>query len=209
MCCAWVKAGPDQRAIGVDLDSEPLTYGTKNYLSQLRPEAQKRVQILQMNVMNPKLPPADIVCALNFSYFILKTRDELKHYFQSVYKTLNRRGLFVVTPSAGQNAGKPTRKYAHPEDGYTYYWEQGYFDPISHESKFHIHFKRPGEVKRQRVFTYDWRVWSIAEIRDLMAEVGFKETHVYWEGTDKNGDGNGIFRRSNKGEECEALSPPI
>ena len=40
-----------------------------------------------------------------------------------------------------------------------------------------------------------------AEIRELMLEAGFKHTHVYWEGYTKSGDGNGIFKRTETGDE--------
>lgn len=89
-------------------------------------------------------------------------------------------------------------------EGYSYYWDQDCFDPITNEAQFYIHFKRRGEAKRQEVFSYDWRMWSIPELRDLLVEVGFSATYVYWEGSDKNGEGNGIFTRAERGEECEA-----
>lgn len=52
------------------------------------------------------------------------------------------------------------------------------------------------------VFTYDWRMWSISELREIMDEVGFKETKVYWEGTNRLGGGNGVFSEVEKGEAC-------
>ena len=50
----------------------------------------------------------------------------------------------------------------------------------------------------KNVFTYDWRIWSIAEIRELMAEAGFRRSHVYWEGDDGK-QGNGKFARDENG----------
>ena len=47
-------------------------------------------------------------------------------------------------------------------------------------------------------------MWSIPELRELLAEVGFKKTHIYWEGTNRKGFGNGIFTRTEKGEPCES-----
>ena len=49
----------------------------------------------------------------------------------------------------------------------------------------------------RKAFRYDWRLWSLPELCELMQEAGFKETRVYWEGTDrKTNEGNGIFRRA-------------
>ena len=56
----------------------------------------------------------------------------------------------------------------------------------------------------KRAFSYDWRMWTIPEIREAMADAGFKATHVYWEGTARNGLGNGVFTRKARGESCQA-----
>ncbi|MEZ0392177.1 MAG: class I SAM-dependent methyltransferase, partial [Pseudobdellovibrionaceae bacterium] len=86
--------------------------------------------------------------------------------------------------------------------GFTYYWDQTGFDPVSNRALFYIHFKPKGGKKVEKVFTYDWRMWSIPELREILEEVGFKKTHVYWEGTTKAGEGDGIFTRTEKGESC-------
>ena len=39
-------------------------------------------------------------------------------------------------------------------------------------------------------------MWSLPEIREILKEVGFKESHVYWEGTDEDGEGDGVFTRT-------------
>ena len=65
----------------------------------------------------------------------------------------------------------------HPDEGFSYFWDQDSFDPVSNHAKFYIHFKRRGEARQDRVFSYDWRMWSIPEIRDIMEDVGFREVH--------------------------------
>src|SRR5437868_11891569 len=40
----WIKLNPQNNAIGVDLDPEPMAYGKTHYLSKLRPDQQKRMQ---------------------------------------------------------------------------------------------------------------------------------------------------------------------
>ncbi|MFZ4403203.1 MAG: class I SAM-dependent methyltransferase [Pseudobdellovibrionaceae bacterium] len=197
----WVKLNPRHWAIGIDLDPEPVTYGRNNYLNSLRPQQQRRLQLIEGNVLDPNLPKADLVTALNFSYFCFKTRESMKKYFHNVYKSLNKDGIFVVDIFGGSqchDAIEDTIK----NDGFTYYWDQTNFDPVTNEALFHIHF-RIGGKRYEQVFTYDWRLWSIPEIRDIMAEVGFKKTHIYWEGTNtKDGTGNGKFFRTEKGEAC-------
>ena len=67
----------EKKAYGVDLDSEPLAYGKKNYLPQLRSEQQERIELMQGNVLSSSLKSVDITCAVNFSYYIFKERQTL------------------------------------------------------------------------------------------------------------------------------------
>lgn len=198
----WIKLNPRHEAIGIDLDPEPMAYGRQNYLSKMRAEQQRRMKLIEGNVLDPNLPKADIVAAMNFSYFCFKQREMLKKYFANVHKTLNKDGIFLVDIFGGSqcyDAIEDTIKH----EGFTYYWDQTNFDPVTNEALFHIHFKVGGK-KIEQVFTYDWRLWTIPEIRDIMEEVGFKKTHVYWEGTAKDGSGDGNFTRVDHGEACES-----
>lgn len=198
----WVKLNEEHESIGVDLDPEPMEYGKLHYLTTLDAPQQDRMTLINGNVLDPKLPKADIVCAMNFSYFCFKTREMMKQYFANVYRTLEKDGMFMVDLFGGSQCYDAIEdEIVH--DGFTYYWDQTGFDPISNEAVFHIHFKIKGK-KVENVFTYDWRMWSIPEIRDIMNEVGFKKTHVYWEGTAADGSGNGEFTPAKVGEACQS-----
>lgn len=203
LSCEWLKLNPQNRAIGVDLDPEPLEYGRQHYLPKLKPLQQKRLQLLEKNVLTSGLPQSDIVVAMNFSYFIFKKRADLKKYFQNVRKSLRNKGLFVVDIFGGSLCADKNEEVTRYKN-FSYFWDQASFDPIDHRAQFYIHFKLPGKPRFERVFSYDWRMWSIPEIRELMLEAGFKKTHVYWEGTTKKGEGDGIYSRTEKGEACEA-----
>lgn len=198
----WVKLGPKNTSYGVDIDPEPMEYGKKNYISKLNAEKQRRIKLIEANVLSSRLPSTDIVAALNFSYFIFKRKEDLKKYFSMVFKNLHKNGLFVVDIFGGSQCHGPIEDIIKHKD-FTYYWDQKNFDPVNHFAHFEIHFRIRGK-KIEQVFTYDWRMWTIPEIRDLMSEVGFKKTHVYWEGTQKDGSGNGVFTRTEKGESCES-----
>ncbi len=225
LSCEWVKMGKNFKAACVDIDSEPLEYGKTHYLSTLTPHQQKRIRVINSNVLKPNLPKADIVGVLNFSYSILKTRSALKQYFLQVLRALNPKGVFILDCFGGSDClgaceekevcegvvDEPLKKRGGAKKPkprkvkFTYFWDQKDFDPITHHAMFYIHYKRRGEKKRNNVFTYNWRLWSLPEIKDLLEEVGFKKVHVYWEGTNKKGEGDGKFVRSRKGEECEAF----
>lgn len=205
--CEWAKLSPKYKSFGVDLDPEPIAYGKAHYLSELSPAVQERITIREANVLNPGVPKTDIVAAMNFSHYIFKDRLAMKSYFQTILATLNDGGIFVADSFGGPACQKPTRD-VNQHKGFKYIWEQKSYDPVSCEAQFHIHFHvkdRNGKVTRHNEqFTYDWRMWSILELRELMLESGFKQTHVYWEGTTRKGDGDGVFTRTEVGEECEA-----
>ena len=203
LSCEWVKLGELNRSFSIDIDNRPLKYGKQKYLSQLTTDQQKRVKMVHSNVLARNILKADIISALNFSYFIFKRREELKKYFSNCFKSLNSDGLLVLDCFGGTACLESNEEETNYGD-FIYYWDQKNFDPISHHALFYIHYKRRGEKKRERVFTYNWRLWAIPEIEDLLKEVGFRKTHIYWEGTDKKGEGNGVFTRKKKGEECES-----
>ncbi len=201
--CEWTKLNPKFVAYGVDLDPEPVEYGRENYLPLLKPEQQSRVHIKLANVLDPGLAKVDVIAAMNFSHYIFKTREGLKMYFKNAYATLNRDGVFLVDCFGGtrcQEANEETTDHGK----FKYYWDQASFDPVTYEAMFHIHFKPKGAKKIEKAFSYDWRMWTIPELREIMTEVGFTKTHVYWEGTTRKGEGDGKFKRAEVGEECEA-----
>jgi len=201
--CEMAKLDPDIVVQSVDLDQEPLEYGKKTYYAELTPQQQNRISIMNRNVLDSKIGKTDIICAQNFSYFCFKTRAELKNYFAAALQRLTKDGIFLVDCFGGEDCFSANEQETE-HDTFSYFWDQDTFNPVTHEGMFYIHFKRKGEKKREKVFTYDWRLWSIPEIRDIMTEVGFSKTHIYWEGTDENGEGNGEFSPTEEGEECES-----
>ena len=180
LCCEWVKRHPERRAIGVDKDSKPLEYGLQHHLAKMSQEQRERIQVLKADVLGKKLPKADIVCALNFSYFAFHDRKTLRGYFEKCRERLSDKGLLVLDCLSGTESLRVLEDEVEYED-FTYFWEQASFDPITRRALFHIHFQRPGEKRRERVFTYDWRLWTVPELRDLLEEVGFGKSAVYWE----------------------------
>lgn len=197
----WVKMRPQHRAWGVDIDPEPIEYGRSHYFNRLSQNAQKRLKIIEGDVLVGRLPAADVVAALNFSYFCFKKRSQLRIYFSNVFNSLNKKGLFVMDVFGGTQCTDAIEDKESIK-GFTYFWDQENFDPVTNEALFHIHFKPKGQKKMENVFTYDWRMWSIPELRDILDEVGFKKTHVYWEGTNRKGEGDGKFYRTEQGEAC-------
>ncbi|MCB9228918.1 MAG: class I SAM-dependent methyltransferase [Deltaproteobacteria bacterium] len=205
LSCAWVRLQDHYRASGIDNDPDPLDYGKTHYLAQLSQDERDRLVLSEQDVLEGPLPGADLVCALNFSYFCFKQRPVLLRYFRSVYASLNEGGLLFLDCFGGSKCCEPNEEETEYEDEqFSYFWDQDSFDPVTNFAQFYIHFKRYGEKKREKVFSYDWRMWSIPELRDLLTEAGFSRTHVYWEGNDEDGEGNGEYSRVSEGEPCEA-----
>ena len=201
LACTWVRSRLTNRSIGVDLDKPTLEWAITHNLSWLAPEERTRVELICDDVNGVRAGRADIIAAFNFSYYIFKTRPQLLKYFKAARRGLRKDGLFYLDCYGGyesQDVLTEPRKCA----GFTYVWDQAHFNPVTSETLCHIHFSFPDGTKMNKAFTYDWRLWSIAELRELLKEAGFTRSTVYWEGTDPRGEGNGIFRPTTKGEVC-------
>ena len=192
LACEWVRTGARRHAIGVDLDPDVLAWGRRHRVARLPETARARVKLLHDDVRSVSTQAVDIVGAFNFSYFCFKARDEMRAYFASVREALNRDGVFFLDAFGGPDASDLTKEKAKI-DGFTYVWEQAEFEPVTGRILCHIHFKFPDGSKIKRAFTYDWRLWTLPELRELLMEAGFKRVRVYWEGDDGDGGGNGEF----------------
>ena len=79
-------------------------------------------------------------------------------------------------------------------------WDQARYDAITSEILCHIHFEFPDGSKLRRAFSYDWRLWTIREVREVLAEAGFSTSEAYWEGSTPSGEGNGVYTRRESAE---------
>ncbi len=201
VCCEWVRGKAQRRAIGVDIDPEPLAWGKRHNLPKVAESAQSRIELLEDDVRSVRGPKADIVAAQNFSFCIFKTRDELRHYFRATHANLKNEGVLITDLLGGSESIEEDQEDVHKYNGFTYIWEQDRFDPITHGFKCHIHFRFKDGSELNRAFSYEWRLWSIPEMRELMVEAGFRRTEVYWEDTDsETGEGTDVYRRRSHAE---------
>lgn len=220
--CEWVRRRPDNIAVGIDIDPKQLAWGERHNLSELNDEQRARVRIRNSNVLTagPYEEPGakargfDAVLAMNFSYWCLKTRELMLRYFRAVHASLAKDGVFFLDFYGGSDAFREMteprrvagrRSASNPAPPFTYVWDQSRYDPISGDSLCYIHFRFADGSEKKRAFRYDWRLWTIPELRDLLAEAGFGPTTVYWEGDDNKGSGNGIFRPATRGEACASF----
>lgn len=190
--CEWAQRGPQCRAFGVDIDAAVLDWGRRHRLSRLRPAARERVRLVHADVLEARTPHADVVAALNFSYWVFRDRATLLRYFRSVHGALRRDGLLVLDAFGGYEASREMEEHTRFRH-FTYVWDQAEFRPVTGEITCHIHFRFPDRSRIDRAFTYEWRLWTLPELRELLAEAGFSRATVYWEGDDGDGGGNGEF----------------
>jgi hypothetical protein len=198
--CEWIRRDPQHFAIGVDMDAEVLDWGRLNNLAQLDDKQLSRIELLQENVLETSPELADIVLAMNFSYYLFLVREDLLDYFRCVHAGLMDDGIFFLDAYGGYDAPREIEEERECE-GFTYIWEQASFNPIDASMTCHIHFKFPDRSRMDRAFSYYWRLWSLPEISEMLTEAGFSEVTVYWEGTDeKTNEGNGIYLPADVGD---------
>jgi hypothetical protein len=210
VCGEWVKSARDRAAVGVDLSRPTLDWGVRNNLARLTTDQRRRVTLLERNVLDPgpRGRGVDVVNAGNFSWWVFTARADLLRYFRGVRGSLVRDGLFVLDIYGGWESLKEMRErrvVGGPTRGFTYIWDHSKFDPITNQMTAHIHFRMRDGSRLRRAFTYDWRLWTIPETRDALADAGFKKTIVYWEGEDKDGEGDGVFTPAEHAEQCPSF----
>ena len=211
LACEWVRQGADHEVWGIDLDRETLDWGRAHYLSRLDAAQQERVHLLEANVLDVQRPKVDVVAALNFSYNAFHERAALGAYFKSVARSLRKDGLFILDVVGGQESFgelKEDRRIpagkawdGTPIPPFTYIWEQTSFNPIDNAARCKIHFKLKDGTNLKNAFVYDWRLWTLPELRELLADAGFVTSDVYVEGWDDEEDeSDGVFRKRKRFE---------
>ena len=198
-CCEWVQRGPERVAVGVDIDRATLDWGRSNRLARISDEQRSRIKLVEADVLSVQETGFDVVGAFNFSYWIFRTRREQIDYFSRVYDALHDDGIFMLDAFGGSEAYEEMKEKTKHE-GFTYIWEQAEFHPVTAFMRTHIHFKFPDGSRLRKAFTYEWRMWTLPEIQELLLEAGFTNVAVYWEGEDDDGEGNGIYEPETEGQ---------
>lgn len=180
LAAAWVASGPERRADAVDLDPAVLAWARRRRLAELG-DAAPRLRLLRRDVRHGPRGRYDAVLALNFSWQVFQARRDLRRYLEAARRALAPGGVMVLDVFGGWLAQKPLVERRRIGGGVTYVWEQEAFDPIGHRLRCAIHFELPGGRRLRRAFRYDWRLWTLPEVRELLAEAGFREVEVLWD----------------------------
>ena len=77
-------------------------------------------------------------------------------------------GLFMLDAFGGSEAFeemKEKTKY----DNFTYIWQQAVFHPVTGYMKTYIYTSSfPTVPRMKKAFTYEWRLWTLPEIQELL-----------------------------------------
>lgn len=181
LCVEWCKSHPRRTALGVDLCGDTLEWGKRHNLKPAGRDVSSRVNLRHANVLDVREPKVDIVSALNFSYCVFKTRGALRHYFETVHAGLKDNGIFVLDLLGGTETMSAVEEEREVEgQNFVYIWDQADFDPITHDLLCHIRFRFP-DGSKLNAFSYEWRLWTLPEVREVLLEAGFSRVRVYWE----------------------------
>lgn len=194
---AWLELDADHHAIANDRDPEPLEHAKLRAQEQLE-DGIARFTLRTTDVMAAG-DHADIIAAFNFAACELHERAALVTYLRRALYRLNANGVFVADLYGGVDAyspGESTQTVKTDAGSVKYTWEQRDADPLSGRVCNAMHFAGPALKKEMRdAFVYDWRLWSVPELRDALREAGFKKTEVYADyGGAMDDEGNLIVR---------------
>ena len=190
LATAFALRDPANVSYAVDLDPAPLAWARRHRLAHLN-DAADRVHLVLGDVRTVRVPKVDLTLAYNFSYWVMKSRADLLSYFRSARRGLKKDGVLLVNAFGGSDAMRPLVERRrirgkHAPDGlpippFRYVWEQVSFNPVDHAFRCAIHFEFERGRPLKNAFRYDWRFWTLPEIREVMAEAGFAESRVYVE----------------------------
>lgn len=201
-CAEAVKAGREGRAVAIDLDADALAKAAAAGSGELA----ARIAFHRGDCTADRCPAADegadVIFVGNFSIGYIHRRADLVRYLKrSRYRLLragaahgfesaaagDAGGVFVCDTYGGASAfklgGFERQHPGHRGEIIRYAWSHDAADPRTAMVENSISFRVQvnGEVVQEspRAFVYRWRLWSVAELREALAEAGFVGSDVY------------------------------
>ncbi|MEM6673388.1 MAG: class I SAM-dependent methyltransferase [Planctomycetota bacterium] len=205
MCAEWLKRDPARTAEGVDLDPEPIEWGKKHNFKGVDDwETRMTWHVADVRQGVDRRP--DVTAAQNFSYWCFYTRKDLLEYFRAVHADLGDEGIFVLDLYGGPEATIEQEEVRSLGGGIEYVWDQREYIPGTGRYFTAIHFRFRDGSEMTNAFEYEWRYWTLNEIRDVLYDAGFADVTSWFEGTDPEDEdeGDGNFELDARGENCEA-----
>ena len=211
---AWVNYHDACVAVAVEIDRATVQWARNRAAALLSADQLSRLSIIQADVKLVEEPRVDIVAAMNFSIFGYHDRDSLRSYFKAARSSLLPGGMLVFDAFGGPGAMRPGTQSrpvapamfidedddtAHdpaaavPEN-LTYHWEQRSYDALSGMIDCRIHFGLDERIVAPDAFVYDWRLWTLPELLEVVREAGFSDATVWCDEVDEEtGEADGSF----------------
>lgn len=199
---AWAAHDPQHIAIAVERDRATHAFATRRARALAATNALDldHLFMLHADVMAalPRtLPPArrvprpDITTATNFSINYLHTRATLIAYLKKTRRELAPQGMFMLDTYQGPGAWRTSTQTNHispsEESGvppFDYHWRQVSVNHVTGIVKNAIDFTLHDGRTIKNAFTYHWRLWSIPELLDALADAGFHDPAVWHDSHD-------------------------
>ncbi len=211
----WVNYHDANSAVAVDLDRETVQWARRRATFVLPEHRLADLSIIQADVRLVEEPRVDVVAAMNFSIFEYHDRSSLLAYFKTARSSLLTDGVLVFDLFGGPSAMQPStvstpvpppmhlgdeddiaRQFdaAGVPEHLTYHWEQRRYDALTSRIDCRIHFGIEDDIVARDAFVYDWRLWTIPELIELLDEAGFTGAAVWCDEVDpETGEGDGIY----------------
>lgn len=187
------KRQDDSRAIAVDLDPETIAKARSlaaSFTDRITFAIGDATQTEPLATAG-----ADIIFVGNFSIGYIHRRADLVRYLRASKARIDAGnggfggGIFACDTYGGAGAfklGGLQRRYVAPKGEIVHYtWVHESADPLTGivENSISFRIEHDGQVEHElpQAFTYRWRLWSIAELREAMHEAGFESTAVHTE----------------------------
>nr|KAJ3419242.1 hypothetical protein HK105_007214 [Polyrhizophydium stewartii] len=184
---AWAGMHATHEAFGIDIDPAVIAHARAQTLQHAH---SARVHVSVGNVLEPTaaygVPPVDLIAALNYGVFYHHRRADLVKYLRRCADALNHGGVLIVDCFGGARVSSVEgRLFKRRFSDFTYFFEQKPMDALSSIVHVHLHFRFDDGSWLKNAFTYEFRVYTIREIREAMLEAGFARTFVWIDVADR------------------------
>ncbi|TPX40885.1 hypothetical protein SeMB42_g05826 [Synchytrium endobioticum] len=183
----WCTSSVARTAYGIDNDTSVLSYAKKHTLATAETQdAASRVNLVHGNVLTPRsqfktrIPRVDIIAALNYGICYFRTRKELVEYLCICKDGLKKGGCLIVDMYGGSDVySVKGRTIIRKLRGFDYIFEQTGFNPMTNTVHINLHFHFKDNSWQRNAFQYDFRVWTIPEVREAFHDAGFEKLNIW------------------------------
>ena len=212
LCKAWLDKNVQHRAIGIDWDNSVLEYAKNMHLPHFGETADdSRIQLYCANVLdhNSAYDAVDVLAALNYSICYFHTRASLVEYLSAIVqrKYLRSGGVFICDLFGGAEYYNPNRQAIQTTrhiSNFKYIFEQKDLNLLTNRIRCSMHFKFQDGSMMKNAFQYDFRLWTLCELREIFVDSGFDRIHVWIIHRNRHHDSRSESRESTI--ECDATT---